>query len=157
MKKISKKRHTPDRQRVHVAIVTILAFCILPVIVTIVLDFRRAGQETGEFLDIVSGEEIELPDDLEALLFPLDDFEVIGLSDDSGVLGFTSALPMGAACMEVDQGMKSTGWKALPSQGEGIITYSRESSSSGAESGYSYAIIVIEAVNEGTSIVVRLM
>ena len=150
-------QHACEQRRVDIAIMTALILCILPITLAVALDFGRSGKKTGDYLEIINGEDVVLPADLGELLFPFDDFKTVGLSEDSSVVGFISALPVETACMEVDRGMKSAGWKALPSQGKGIISYSRVSSYGGVESQYSYALVLVNEVKEGTSIVVRLM
>lgn len=105
----------------------------------------------------------EIPAALTAMLFPVEGFSLVGVSPDHRIIGFNSTDAFGEVVMLVDQGMRASGWTALPSSERGVMSFGHTGgwdderiSSDTALVRTGYALIIVQDLGDSVSVLVQL-
>ena len=124
-------------------------------------------QESASLQDALSaaggGSCDALPAALCSMLFPLDDCTVTGVSPDGRIVGLdTGEAPAGIRGRVID-GMEERGWVSLDPQGDAVLSFVHEGpwddgrvQSDGRYAKVGFALVVIQPLDDSTSVLVQL-
>lgn len=146
-------RKAPDaqRRRLRVAVVTTVFFALGFLLLGLLSLYENEADTTDASEYLLSGTELPEEDPL-SLTDSLAGLELVGISEDGSIVGYTSEQSATELCQSLKDVLRPDGWSTDDANGQGVLSFYRAASDGAGE-----ATLLVEclSVGQGSSLVIK--